>query len=142
MTSFEETLRDAFQLAENSRRAAGLERRHVSEMRTTRKDGTVWTGPSAYKVTLYFRPWHYADLMHAKLSTDRPDQSLNRFVQTIVDKHVANVAARPEPKAKEGKREKGGKIVPMRRKHDNATAIMNAKAAAQAATIARREATG
>lgn len=112
MTDLENTLRDAFRLAQNSRREAGLAPREM-EVRK-RRDGSKQYGPTSYKMTIWLNPWRYADLMHARAVARRP-VSANKFLQELIDGAVPRVATRPPPKAKKEKGG-GGTVVPLRRK--------------------------
>lgn len=98
MNDLEQTLLDAFRLAENSRKAAGFAPRKLQDMVTRKKDGTKWTGPPSYFVGLWVRPWHYANMMMAKANSAKPDQSLTKFIQDTLERVIPQVATRPEPK--------------------------------------------
>lgn len=146
MTSLEETLREAFTVAEKHRRAAGYGTRSISEVKTTRKDGTVWYGPGSYKWTGWFMPWDYLDVVKAIEVSDRPDQSMTKFIKGAIKekcdrllKHA--LSARPEPRLKAIK---GGKtdVGPIRRRPRPEAAQENAVATRAAEKIMHREAHG
>lgn len=121
MTDFEQTLFDAFKLAEASRKSAGLAPRKVSDMVRKGRGGIRRTGPSAYKVTLWLRPWHYADAMHAKNISNNPDQSLTKYLTARLEEAIAPVATRPTPYISKRaaalalRESKGADVVPLRK---------------------------
>lgn len=94
-------------------------------------------------------PWDYLDIIRGIENSDRPDQSMTKFIKTAVkekcDKLLkdAQHSARPEPrKLKPGKDGKGAAIVPLRRKARPEAAQENQVAMRAAEKIMRREATG
>lgn len=106
MLSFEEGLKKAFELAESYNVSKGLGRRHISDMRKTRADGTVWTGPTSYKTTIYWSPWTYVSLNEARANSDRPGQGLTTFIIKLVEKHLKQAAERPPLRAIKGAKAK------------------------------------
>lgn len=149
MNSLADDMKEAFLAAEKHRRAAGFGTRTLSEVKTVRKDGSVWYGPGAYKWTGYFMPWDYLDIIRGIEHSDRPDQSMTKFIKTAVKEKCDRLlkdsqhSARPESrKLKPGKDGKGAAILPLRRKPRPETVQENAIAARTAARIMHREATG
>jgi hypothetical protein len=117
MSTLTDDLREAFLHAEKHRRAAGFGTRSISEVKTTRADGTVWIGPKSYKWTGYFMPWDYLDIIRGIENSDRPDQSMTRFIKTAVKEKCDRLlkesqhSARPAPR----KTKEEAKVVPIRR---------------------------
>jgi hypothetical protein len=106
------TLLAAFQLAENSRKAAGFAPRkapHEYFYKRRAKDGSKrFRGPSAYKITLWLRPWTYADAMVEKANSNNPGQSLTKFLQSKLEDGLSHHATRPTPKP--------DNVIPLRKK--------------------------
>ncbi len=115
MLSFEEGLRQAFKLAEGYNRTSKRddhEPRHISEVRTTRSDGTVWTGPQSYKISFFLTPWDFLAWNQAKANSKwSHHRSLAGFIIGTMNKHTAQAMESPR------KREtKNGKVIPIRKK--------------------------
>ncbi len=58
------------------------------------RDGTKAVGPDSYKITLYVRPWHYADLIHFKNKHEIP-YGLNKIIEKLIEDHIENISVRP-----------------------------------------------
>lgn len=149
MNSLQDDMKEAFLAAEKHRRAAGFGTRTLSEVKTVRKDGSIWYGPGSYKWTGYFMPWDYLDIIRGIENSDRPDQSMTKFIKTAVKEKCDRLlkesqhSMRPEPrKLKPGLDGKGAAVLPLRRKARPEVSKENVMAARAAERIMRREATG
>ena len=94
--ALEQTLKEAFNYAQLSRKDRGLAPMSTAPTRKTR-DGTPWIGPSGYKITLWLPPWHYADLLRARQRAGFKG-SITKFLHFLIESAVParEMAARPE----------------------------------------------
>ncbi len=115
LTPFEITLRDALAYAQANRRAMGLKPRDYEPRKM--KNGARAVGPDAYKVTLFLRPWHYADAVHAMKAYEAKHGkkiSMHRLIENLIEDGVEHVSSRPPKKPPVDKR-KGASVTPIRK---------------------------
>ncbi len=100
---------DALAKANASRRAAGLPPTEAPVRQL--RDGTKAVGPPTYLVKVYFRPWHYADIITAMKKYEAATGkkiSMNKIIETLIEDHIENVSVRP-PKREARKPKPTGK---------------------------------
>jgi hypothetical protein len=94
----EAMFKEAVAMANARRRSIGMAPLEptVRKMR----DGTKAVGPEAYKLTIFLRPWHYADLIHFK-KKHGISYGLNKIIERLIEDHIEKISARPaKPKKK------------------------------------------
>lgn len=96
MSDLESTIKQAFQLAEKSRAAAGM-RARIMKIRK-RRDGTQTLDlPRSYLIKLWLPAWHYADILLAK-ARDGHQGSLTKYIHAMIERQVPPITARPPAK--------------------------------------------
>lgn len=97
LKNLEATFHEAFNHAQQARQAGGLKPLPAT-MRKAR-DGSPRIGLEAYKVSLWLRPWHYADLLRLKERTRAP--SIYKLLTTLIENALPNreLAAKPDARA-------------------------------------------
>jgi len=73
----EKVLAKARALAQQGRDSKGLG--HVDATIRRRRDGSRWVGPTAYKMTLWLRPWEYLEVIE-RMRQERYRGSVTSFL--------------------------------------------------------------
>lgn len=92
LTPFEISIREALALAQAARKQAGLAPTDLKPRR--QRDGSRVVGPRHYQLTMYLKPWHYADLVYYQRKNNLTI-GLGKIVEKLIEDHIDHVANRP-----------------------------------------------